>query len=170
MDDATATRACQEGDVNAFRHVVERYQRRALAHARLLTRNDADAADATQDAFVDAFRNLEAFDAAREFYPWFYVLLRNRCFKQGSRRATRAESGILPDAGVGPGVSEAHVDLWRAIGRLAPDEAELVVLKHIEGWTYEELARALAVPRGTIMSRLFAARQRLQRLLAGESS
>ena len=170
MDDATATRACRAGDVNAFRHVVDRYQRRALAHARLLTGNEADAADATQDAFVDAFRHLEAFDPAREFYPWFYVLLRHRCIKQGSRRATRAESGILPDTGVRPGVSEAHVDLWRAIGRLTPDDAELVVLKHIEGWTYEELAHALEVPRGTIMSRLFAARQRLQRLLSGETS
>jgi RNA polymerase sigma-70 factor, ECF subfamily len=170
MDDAAATRACRAGDMNAFRHFVDRYQSRALAHARLLTRNAADAADATQDAFVDAFRNLHAFDSAREFYPWFYVLLRNRCFKQGSRRATRTESGILPDVGVLPGVSEAHVDLWRAIGRLAPDDAELVVLKHIEGWTYEELARALEVPRGTIMSRLFAARQRLQRLLSGGTS
>ena len=46
-----------------------------MAHARLLTRNQADAADATQEAFVDAFRNLSAFDPAREFYAWFYVLL-----------------------------------------------------------------------------------------------
>jgi DNA-directed RNA polymerase specialized sigma24 family protein len=50
-----------------FRHFVERYQRRALAHAMLLTRNAADAADATQEAFVDAFRNLRAFDPGREF-------------------------------------------------------------------------------------------------------
>ena len=170
MDDAAATRACRAGNVDAFRHFVDRYQHRALAHARLLTRNEADAADATQDAFVDAFRGLEGFDAARQFYPWFYVLLRNRCFKQQSRRATRAESGVLPPAGVGPDVSEQQMDLWRAIDRLAPADAELVVLKHIEGWTYDELAAALDIPRGTVMSRLFAARQRLQRLLSGEAS
>ena len=170
MDDAAATRACRAGNVDAFRHFVDRYQHRALAHARLLTRNDADAADATQEAFVDAFRGLDGFDSARQFYPWFYVLLRNRCFKQQSRRATRAESGVLPPARIGPDVSEHQLDLWRAIDRLAPDDAELVVLKHIEGWTYDELAAALDIPRGTVMSRLFAARQRLQRLLSGEAS
>jgi RNA polymerase sigma-70 factor (ECF subfamily) len=67
-------------------------------------------------------------------------------------------------------VSEGILDVWRAIHRLAPDEAELVVLKHIEGWTYEELATALDVPRGTIMSRLYAARQRLLTFLSGEAS
>ena len=170
MDDIAATRACRTGNVDAFRHFVDRYQTRALAHARLLTRNEADAADATQEAFVDAFRNLGAFDSSREFYAWFYVLLRNRCFKQRSRRGTRWESGIAPAAGLDPGVSEAHVDLWRAIERLAPEDAELVVLKHIEGWTYEELSRALAVPRGTVMSRLYGARQRLLTILSGASS
>ena len=171
MDDAAATRACLTGDTDAFRHFVARYQSRALAHARLLTGNDADAAEATQEAFVDAFRALASFDPARAFYPWFYVLLRNRCFKQKTRRATRAESGVVPDVSRSdPAVSDGHVDLWRAIRRLDPDEAELVVLKHIEGWTYDELSAALAVPRGTVMSRLYAARQRLLTMLAGGRS
>jgi RNA polymerase sigma-70 factor (ECF subfamily) len=170
MDDAAATRACRKGNVDAFRHFVDRYQPRALAHARLLTRNDADAADATQEAFVDAFRNLRSFDLARPFYAWFYVLLRNRCFKQRSRRGTRWESGIDAATGAVPGISERQVDLWRAIDRLAPDDAELVVLKHIEGWTYEELSTALAIPRGTVMSRLYGARQRLLTMLSGERS
>ena len=156
MDDATAVRACRAGDVDAFRYLVDRYQTRALAHARILTRNEADAADATQEAFVDAFRNLTAYEPGRPFYAWFYVLLRNRCYKQRSRRGTRPESGIVPESGVAPTVSAAHLDLWRAIGRLSPDDGELIVLKHIEGWTYEELSRALSVPRGTVMSRLHA--------------
>ena len=62
MDDAAASRACRAGHVDACRHFVDRYQGRALAHARLLTRNEADAA---QDAFLDAFRALAAFDASR---------------------------------------------------------------------------------------------------------
>jgi RNA polymerase sigma-70 factor (ECF subfamily) len=167
MDDAAAIRACRAGNVDAFRHFVDRYQGRALAHARLLTRNEADAADAAQDAFLDAFRGLKAFDADRPFYAWFYVLLRNRCFKQRARRGTRPESGVLPDIPGEPDVSPESVDLWRAIGRLAPEDAELIVLKHIEGWTYQELAAALNVPRGTMMSRLYAARQRLQAEFAG---
>jgi RNA polymerase sigma-70 factor, ECF subfamily len=170
MDDAAAIRACRTGNVDAFRHLVDRYQSRALVHARLLTRNDADAADATQEAFVDAFRSLGTFDATRQFYAWFYVLLRNRCFKQRSRPATRWESAIVPAPRIGPGVSAEHLDLWRAIDRLAPDAAELIVLKHIEGWTYEELSSVLGVPRGTVMSRLYAARQRLLTILGGERS
>ena len=170
MDDAAATRACRAGNSDAFRHFVDRYQGRALAHAWLLTRNEADAADATQEAFVDAFRNLRAFDPARQFYGWFYVLLRNRCFKQRSRRGTRWESGIFTPPRVDPGVSEEHIDLWRAIDRLSPDDAEMVVLKHIEGWTYDELSSALGVPRGTVMSRLYGARQRLMNILSGEPS
>jgi RNA polymerase sigma-70 factor (ECF subfamily) len=170
MDDAAAIRACRAGHVDAFRYVVDRYQSRALAHARVLTRNEADAADATQEAFLDAFRGLAAFDIRRPFYAWLYVLLRNRCFKQRSRRKTRPESGVLPDVAGEPDMSPELMDLWRAIGRLSPDEAELIVLKHIEGWTYEELSAALNVPRGTVMSRLYAARQRLQAALAGGAS
>lgn len=170
MDDAAATRACRAGNGDAFRHFVDRYQARALAHARLLTRNEADAADATQEAFVDAFRNLGRFDATREFYAWFYVLLRNRCFKQRTRAGTRSESGTAVPEGIAPGVSEVDLDLWRAIDRLSPDDAELVVLKHLEGWTYGELAKLLGVPQGTVMSRLYAARQRLMTMLSGEGS
>lgn len=170
MDDAAAVRACRAGDVDAFRHLVERYQGRALAHARILTRNHADAADATQDAFVDAFRNLGSVDTARPFYAWFYVLLRNRCYKQRTRVGTRWESSDVAPGGAQPETSEAHLDLWRAIERVTPGEAELLVLKHIEGFTYDELATALKIPRGTVMSRLYSARQRLASLLSGESS
>jgi RNA polymerase sigma-70 factor (ECF subfamily) len=167
MDDAAALRACRTGNVDAFRHFVDRYQGRALAHARLLTRNEADAADAAQDAFLDAFQGLSRFDAGRPFYAWFYVLLRNRCFKRLARRGTRSESAVLPDIAGEPEVSPERVDLWRAIGRLPPEDAELIVLKHIEGWTYDELAAGLGVPRGTVMSRLYTARQRLQAGLSG---
>ena len=168
MDDAAAVRACRAGEVDAFRHFVDQYQARALAHAQLLTRNEADAADATQEAFVDAYRNLGSFDVTRSFYPWFYVLLRNRCFKQRSRRGTKAESGEFGEPLVEAPPREAHLDLWRALGRLDPQMAELVVLKHLEGWTYDELSEALRLPRGTVMSRLYAARQRLSALLTGE--
>lgn len=76
----------------------------------------------------------------------------------------------MPDSAVRPGVSEAGLDLWRAIGRLSPDDAELIVLQHLEEWTYEELSKALGIPRGTVMSRLYTARQRLLANLSGESS
>lgn len=171
MDDAEAVRQCLSGDRQAFRHLVHRYQARALAHARSLVGDEAGAADAAQEAFLDAFRNLARFDVARDFYAWFYVLLRNRCFKQRSRPGTRHESAPVADAEAPGGASrEDSLDVRRALEQLDAPERELVVLKHLEGWTYDELSVRLGIPRGTVMSRLFHARRRLQSLLSGEES
>jgi RNA polymerase sigma-70 factor, ECF subfamily len=166
MEDADAIRRCCHGEIDAFRHLVDRYQRRALTHARALTGSDADAADMVQAAFLDAFRQLERFDLTREFYPWFYVLLRNRCFKEWRRTGDRArdvrssEMATRDDLPV-----EEMYDLRRALSRLQPMDRELLVLKHLDGWTYDALAERLDIPRGTVMSRLFHARRRLKELL-----
>ena len=89
MDDAEAIKRCQQGDREAFRHLVEHYQKRAVAHAVAILFNRDDAADAVQEAFIDAFQAIGRFDTSRTFYPWFYVLLRNRCYKlTASRRPT----------------------------------------------------------------------------------
>src|SRR5919106_2453719 len=86
MDDAEAIKKCQLGDLEAFRHLVERYQKRALAHAMAILLNRDDAEDAVQDAFIDALKAIGRFDTSRTFYQWFYVLLRNRCYKMTARR------------------------------------------------------------------------------------
>ena len=168
MEDADAIRLSRTGLPAAFQHLVHRHQRRALVHARALTGNDADAADATQDAFFDAFRNLDRFDLQHEFYPWFYVLLRHRCFKQRTRHGTKLESGPLPERQGAQGIAaEDGLHLRAALDRLDPADRELIVLKHLDGWTYQELAMRLDIPAGTVMSRLFDARRRLQHLLTG---
>jgi len=168
MEDLSAIQRCRRGVAEAFRHLVERYQRRALAHARALTGDDADAADAAQEAFLDAFRNLDRFDEAREFYPWFYVLLRNRCFKQRARFRDRAGASELVDRAASDGGSREDVhDLRTALDRLGSEDRELIVLKHLDGWTYDELAERLEIPRGTVMSRLYHARQRLLAQMTG---
>jgi RNA polymerase sigma-70 factor (ECF subfamily) len=168
MTDDEAVRSCRDGHSEAFQALVRRYQQRALGHARALTGNDADAADATQEAFVDAFKNLGRFDPSVEFYPWFYVLLRNRCFKQKSRRATRPESALLPERQTSAHTSaELVLDVRAALDRLEAADREVIVLKHVDGWTYDEIAARLGIPRGTVMSRLFTARKRLQTLISG---
>ena len=166
MEDADAIRHCRQGDIEAFSHLVYKYQGRALAHARTLTGNDADAADAAQNAFLDAFRHLARFDETREFYPWLYVLLRNRCIKAWARSTSReASSEVIDRSRPASGPAEDLYDLRAALGRLAPGDRELIVLKHLDGWTYDELAERLEIPRGTVMSRLFQARRRLKDLL-----
>src|SRR5688572_31231171 len=86
MDDAGAIKKCQLGDREAFRHLVQRYQKRAVAHAMAILLNRDDAEDAVQDAFIDAFKAIGRFDTSRTFYEWFYVLLRNRCYKLTAKR------------------------------------------------------------------------------------
>ncbi len=81
MDDLAALKNCIDGDKDSFRFLVERYQHQAIAHATAVLGNREDALDAVQEAFIDAYRTINRFDFTRRFYPWFYVLLRNRCFK-----------------------------------------------------------------------------------------
>ena len=86
MDERAAIEKCQKGEREAFRHLVERYQREAAAHAYAILGNREDALDMVQEAFIDAFRSLKNFHVTRRFYPWFYVLLRNRCYKLAAKR------------------------------------------------------------------------------------
>ena len=118
---------------------------------------------------MDAFRGLGRFDPEQPFYPWFYVLLRNRCYKQRTRRATRPESGAIADQVAGAAPPEQVLDLRAALDRLDAEDRELILLKHMDGWTYDEIAARLGIPRGTVMSRLFAARRRLQNSMSGVS-
>ena len=168
MDDADAIKACQKGDREAFRHLVERYQKRAVAHAMAILLNRDDAEDAVQEAFIDAFKAIGAFDTARTFYQWFYVLLRNRCYKlTAKRRPTESleEAQFLATA---KGMTdETRFALEKALHSLTREEREIVALKYLDGFSYDELATQLQIPRGTVMSRLFYARRRLQGELAG---
>jgi len=172
MDDPTAIRNCQAGDKEAFRHLVERYQSQAIGHAIAILGNREDALDALQDAFLDAFHALGQFDVERRFYPWFYVILRNCCFKLASGRKKRElgsseEIEILaPTPSLEP---EETMLLERMMLELKAEDRELITLKHLDGLSYEELAQRMEVPLGTVMSRLYHARKRLRDKLARQS-
>jgi RNA polymerase sigma-70 factor (ECF subfamily) len=170
VDDAEAIEKCRLGDAAAFRPLVARYQAEALGHAFALLGNREDAADAVQDTFVEAFRSLATFDVARAFYPWFYVVLRRRCFKylDGRRRHPLIIDGERLALVASRG-DDGHQALNDALWSLSAEDRELVTLKHFDGLTYLELAERLAIPIGTVMSRLYAARQRLRLLLTVES-
>jgi RNA polymerase sigma-70 factor, ECF subfamily len=168
MEDAEAIKRCQEGDYEPFRYLVERYQKRAVAHGTAILFNRDDAQDAVQEAFIDAFKAIGTFDTSRTFYQWFYVLLRNRCYKMtAKRRPTESldEALLLVSQ---PGTNETTIGLEKALHSLTSEEREIVCLKYFDGLSYDELATHLEIPKGTVMSRLFNARQRLQRKLIRE--
>ena len=169
MDDAAAIRLCRGGDGDAYRHLVERYQREAMGHALAILGNRQDAEDAVQDAFVDAYRALARFDEERRFYPWFYAILRNRCLKlMASRR--RHETDALDDVGMltreGAASVEDVVALEEALKKMPSESREVLMLRHLDGLSYKELAERLGIPIGTVMSRLFRARTDLRAVVA----
>ena len=169
MDDLTAIEKCQSGDKEAFRFLVESYQKQAASHAVAILGNREDALDAVQEAFIDAYQALGHFDKTRRFYPWFYVLLRNRCFKMTARRKATEnfeETKILaPQSGVS---REERFTLEAALLALSEEAREIITLKYLDGLSYREIADFLNVPRGTVMSRLFHARRHLQAKLTGK--
>ena len=169
IDDADVIERCLNGEKDAFRHLVERYQAPAVGHALAILANREDARDAAQEAFTDAFQALGNFDRARRFYPWFYVLLRNRCYKL---MAKRRETETLETAEIlapQPDVSnEERIALERALLGLSSEDREIVTLKYLDGFSYDEIAELLKIPRGTVRSRLFYARKQLQAKLTGK--
>lgn len=168
MTDHEAILAAQSGDSEAFAGLVRKYERAAYRHALALLRRAEDARDAVQDSFLAAFRALRRLDARRSFYPWFYVVLRNRCY---AMLRARAPTEKLNESDVGSPIVAADEDaaeLGRALACLAPEDREMLVLKYIEGRRYSEIAELLAIPPGTVASRLHVARQRLADQLRSE--
>jgi RNA polymerase sigma-70 factor (ECF subfamily) len=162
MDDKPAIDKCRNGEQEAFRYLVERYQRQAVSHATAILGNREDALDAAQEAFIDAFRALKSFDEARPFYPWFYVLLRNRCYKMAARK--RETEGVDETVIVASNsmAREETLALEEALLSLDRQDREIITLKYFDGLSYDELAERLEIPKGTVMSRLFHARRKLQ--------
>ncbi len=160
------------GDWEAFRHLVDAYQARALRHAVAVVGEIEEARDATQEAFLDAFRALDRFDDTHEFYPWLYTMLRHRCFKSiATRQRRRSEclEGLdleAPARGLSP---DETLTLNGALLRLSVEDREIVILRHFDGLSYEELSEWLGVPTGTVMSRLFYARKRLREAVQGST-
>lgn len=174
-EEIEAIRACQRGCATAFETLVRAHFGQAYAAAVGILGNREDALDALQDAFAKAYRAISRFETDRAFYPWFYRILRNKCLDRlrRARRRPRPVSieHIQPeaDARFDPAAlaqaNERKARVWRAIGTLAPAHREIILLRHFQGLAYAEIARLLGIPPGTVMSRLYAARQALRRKL-----
>ncbi len=158
MEDAVAIERCRRGERDAFRFLVERYQSQAIGHAVAILGNREDALDCLQEAFLDAFQALSRFDATRRFYPWFYILLRNRCYKLANRRR---ESTPLDEAVILAPAGESG-EIEQALQSLDAADRELITLRHLDGLSYAELAERLEIPIGTVMSRLYSARRKMR--------
>jgi RNA polymerase sigma-70 factor (ECF subfamily) len=174
--EAAVIRRCQAGDQDAFGQLVRLYAGRAIGAACALLGNREDALDASQDAFVRAWRNIGRFDGRSRFYTWYSTVLRNVCISRLRRRRPAAAELSVEPAGpaeqTDPSIlaerNERAKRLWRAILRLPLKHREIIVMSHFQHMAYKDIADSLAVPIGTVMSRLHNARKALRDLLGGQ--
>jgi RNA polymerase sigma-70 factor (ECF subfamily) len=176
-DRALAVRA-RSGDEAAFRELVRRHQ--AVVHRIVyrILRNADDAADVAQITFVRAFRSLHRWKEEFDFHPWLYRIAVNAALTQLDRRRREPNVDVdevperflpRPPHEESPletvGRRETLARLEKALDTLAPEFRVVFLLRVVEGLSYEEIARTLDIPRGTVMSRLSRAREALRRQL-----
>lgn len=179
LDDVQLVTRAQSGDRAAFGSLVERYQERVLnlCYRRL---NDRELAlDATQEAFLKAYRGLARFRAESRFYTWLFRIAVNEATtahrrrtrrRAGSLQAEGAEGERLPepaaDESYDPQAEVARGDertvLMAAIAELEEEQARVVILRDVEQLSYQEVADILEIPLGSVKSRLHRARHALK--------
>jgi RNA polymerase sigma-70 factor (ECF subfamily) len=187
LEDAEVIRRVRAGDSELFGVLVDRYGARIARLVRGFIRNEEDARDVAQDAFLKAFARLDRFDGRSAFFTWLYRIAANTAMdhnKKWRRRPTplslQAESpgaeddrpAVMPVAS-GPSpleraqASELRERVDEALEAMPPVYREVLVLREIEGLSYDDIARTLRVSRGTVESRLFRARERLRERFGG---
>lgn len=184
--DGLVVEAVLAGDSAAYRSLVERYQRRIYAMVTGMVRDKEEARDLTQDAFIKAYKNLDRFRKDSSFYTWLYRIAMNLSIdhlrKFSKRKSVEFDENIGTGDGDG-GLDDRHRigdpskelarkqlgdKIFDALDQLSPEHRQIVVLREVDGLSYKEIAEVLDMAEGTVMSRLFYARRKLQALLKEE--
>ena len=174
VSDGDLVSAAVSGSPDAFGTLVERYER-AVYHLCLRTMRDAEEArDCTQEAFFKAFRSLRTFKPGAKFSTWIFAIAYHACCDRlaASKRYSGAEMPDRADPGPGPeAVSERNDEaraLRAAIDALPEKYRTVIALYHLQGKQYEEIARVLDLPMGTVKTHLFRAKELLRKALVME--
>ena len=166
LSDQVIVRQVLGGDVTAFAHLVDRYQRVVYNAAYRITSDRHDAEDVTQTVFLKVYENLRLYNSKYRFYSWMYRIAINEALNhQAARRRSEADLEEVAEPGEEDRAYEAvelEQQVQEAIYRLEPSDRALVVLKHFQGFSYEEMGFILDLPVRKVKSRLYTARQRLK--------
>lgn len=180
LDDTQLMMAVRLGDAAAFKDLVDRNRRRAYFTALRFVGNRDEAYDLSQEAFIRIYRARERYDGSSPFHAWFHAIIRNLARNHIRKRSVRLRYAAenppsreaFPSAPGSPeralAESEAKHAVWEAIERLSADHREIIILRHFEDRSYEEIAEILGIAAGSVMSRLYYARRRLRDLLGEE--
>jgi RNA polymerase sigma-70 factor (ECF subfamily) len=164
-NEATLIADAKRGDNAAFGHLVDRYAPMVLSLAYASTLNRSDAEDVAQETFVAAWRGLARFRGDANFSTWLYGLARNRCADRARRAAVRprltlyAESDERDRAASEPGDRKTALAILQAASRLPLPQRQAVLMRDVQGLSYDEIASVQDVPVGTVRSRIAGARR-----------
>ena len=172
FQDLELTRRSQAGDTEAFGELVTKYRTKIFTIVCCIVGNENDAWDIAQEGFLKAWRSIHRFEGRSSFYTWLYSITVNLTLDSLRRKGRREEvelSDTIPSFLPGPGVdyecTEIREQVDAALARLSPEHRAVVLLKELEDLQYDEIAEVLNLSIGTVMSRLFYARKKLQSML-----
>ena len=189
--DTELINAFKDGDSLAFHELVLKYEDRVYNHCLRLISDEEESFDLTQEVFLKVFRKIKNYEHTYAFYTWLYRITVNSCIDYMRRKKRMVpsislsmtshdnamESGRehdIPDTTFTPTShyekAELNTKLNEALEQLSEKLRIILVLKEMEGFSYEEIAEILGVSRGTVKSRLFRARERLKELLEGSGT
>lgn len=173
-----AVRRVLDGDADAFSPLVEAYQKNVYNLALRMTGNSEDALDMAQEAFIRAYNSLSSFRGDSKFSVWLYRIVSNVCLdflraRKGRAAVSLSQTGpdgedaaleipderALPEAELERALTRDAVR--RGLQALPDDQREILLLREIQGLSYEEIAAALSLEGGTVKSRIFRARKKL---------
>lgn len=184
MSDEALVRAAQRGDMRAFEELVARHRDKVYARAFSMMRNEDDATDISQEAWVKGWQRLKQFQGESSFLTWMTRIVINLCLdslrKHKRQRAEsieemEAESGgverqmpiVVGNPTEGLERRELRQRIDRALGQLSYEHRTVLILHEFEELEYKEIARRMQCSIGTVMSRLFYARRKMAALMAG---
>lgn len=180
LDDAQLMDSVQQGNPMAFRVLVERYKKRAYFTALKLVGDPDDAYDLSQEAFIRVYNARRRYDKSHPFYAWFYTILRNLARNHLRKRSVRQEHAArirrmrkrnMEVSDSPECIAEANETkkvVWAALEKLSYEHREIIILRHFEDMSYDEIAQLLGIAVGSVMSRLYYARKKLRDLLGEE--
>ena len=183
MDEKLLIKKIKSGDMEAFSLLVSAYEKKAVNFARRMLGTQEEAEDAVQEAFLKVFDKIHTFREDSSFSTWFYTVLNNICLDALRKRSRRAETVSIhqsddtgdeyelqiEDTADGPyeafQKNEAKRLLEIALTKLSDEHRTVIILRDINGFEYEEIAKILKISTGTVKSRISRARLSLRRIL-----
>ena len=177
-DETELIRLARGGDTQAFGMLVERYQHRVVRVAMAVVHNLDDALELAQETFVRAYENLAKFESRSSLSTWLYRIAANLAIdfrrREGRHTVLRGEEGEIElnrlpsergNSFAETARNELNQRLNKALKELTPEHRAVILLREVEGLSYDEIGDILQCPRGTVMSRLHYARTKLRSIL-----